>query len=103
MIEERLYKKEEPLLLGQQTTKDFWEKNLGNIGIPLQAFVDEFASWYDTNLETVELAKSLKGSFRVAIFSDNFDASTPFVRKDPALKGLFEKMFFSNEMHLTKA
>ncbi len=102
LIQERLYSKEDPLLLGNQTTKDFWEKNMKDIKIPLDAFLEEFASWYELNQETLDLAKFLKKSFKVVIFSDNFDAATPSIRKDPALKGIFEEMFFSNEMHLMK-
>jgi|GEM_PF-1131723 len=103
LIQEHLYANETPYLLGEESTQDFWEKNLKQLGIPFQALVEEFASWYVLNQETLKLANSLKKNFRIILFSDNFDALSPTIRKDQALTGLFEEMFFSNEMHKTKA
>jgi len=103
LITKQLYADEDPFVRGNQSVHDFWEQNLKKIGIPLNAFLEEFSSWYELNQKTLELAGILKKSFRVVIFSDNFDPATPAIRKDPTLKGIFEEMFFSNEMHLIKA
>ena len=103
LILERLYANETLYMLGKESTQEFWEKNLEQLGIPFQALVEEFASWYKLNPRVIKLAKSLKESFRLILFSDNFDALSPTIRKDRALTGLFEEIFFSNEMHKTKA
>lgn len=103
LIKERLYANEKLSLLGEDSTEDFWEKALKDLGIPFKAFAEEFASCYELNPGVLDLAKALKKSFRIIVFSDNFDAVTPSIRKEPVLQDLFEEMFFSNEMHLVKA
>ena len=103
LILKHLYAKEDAIVRGEQSTRDFWEQNLKEIGIPFDAFEEEFAHWYELNAETLKLARELKNNYRIVVFSDNFDAATPFIRKEPVLANLFEEMFFSNEMHLIKA
>ncbi|MDP6670994.1 MAG: HAD-IA family hydrolase [archaeon] len=101
LILNHLYGQEHPLLRGKQSTAEFWEQNLRGIGITFDEFEKAFVHWYQLNQEVLKLALELKKKFKLVILSDNFDAVTPTIRSDPALK-IFDKMFFSNEMHKIK-
>jgi putative hydrolase of the HAD superfamily len=96
-----LYGPEKPLLRGKQSTVEFWEQNLRGLGILFDEFEKSFVHWYELNQDVLKLAKELKKKFKVFVFSDNFDAATPSIRADPEMK-IFDKMFFSNEMHKIK-
>lgn len=89
-------------ILGQESTRDFWEKVCGEFNIPFDEFVKIFGSSYELNLETIELIRRLKKKYRIFLLSDNFDALSKVIRLDTNIKDIFERMYFSDEMHLIK-
>lgn len=89
-------------MLGKESTRDFWKKVCGEFNIPYEEFVEVFSSSYDLNSEVIDLIRNLKPKYRIFLHSDNFNALSQTLRKNPKLEGLFEKMYFSDEMHLIK-
>ncbi len=101
-IREKLYAHETEYMSGRDSTFIFWEKTCKEFGIPYQDFVDVFNSSYQLNTEMLALVKRLKDRYQVILHSDNFEALSKVLRNDPQLNGLFEKMYFSNEIQLLK-
>ena len=89
-------------VLGKESTEDFWKKVCGEFDIPYDEFVAIFSSAYELNFDMIELIKKLKEKYQVFLLSDNFNALSQTLRKEKNLEGLFEKMYFSDEMHLIK-
>ncbi len=101
-VEKRLYAIEKQYLLGKETTDEFWKKTMNGLPVPLKEFSSIFGSWYQLNEEVIGMIKKLKKKYRVILLSDNFDAMSTALRKDRRLTELFERMYFSNEFHLSK-
>lgn len=101
-VEKRLYADEIKYCLGKETTEAFWKRTMKGLPVPLKEFNSIFASWYKLNKDLVMLIKKLKEKYHVILLSDNFDALSGALRKDKRLTGLFERMYFSNELHLSK-
>jgi HAD superfamily hydrolase (TIGR01509 family) len=102
LIQKRLYSFEGEYLLGNKSTKTFWGEVCKDLGVPLRAFAKELASWYALDKQMIELVSLLKKDYQVILLSDNFDAGTIGMRKNKTLNRLFEKMYFSNELHSNK-
>lgn len=89
-------------MLGKESTEDFWKKVCAGFDIPYNEFVKVFSSSYELNLNIIRLIQKLKENHQTLLLSDNFNALSQVLRKDVQLEGLFEKMYFSDEIHLTK-
>lgn len=89
-------------MLGKESTEEFWKKVCSGFDIPYDGFVEIFSSAYELNPEVIELVQKLKKNYQVFLQSDNFSALSQTLRKDTRLEGLFEKMYFSDEIHLVK-
>lgn len=101
-VEKRLYADEIKYCLGKETTEVFWKRTMKGLPVPLKEFTSIFASWYELNKEVAAIIKKLKEKYHVILLSDNFDAMSGALRKDKRLTELFERMYFSNELHLSK-
>jgi putative hydrolase of the HAD superfamily len=101
-IEQRLRTHVMQYMLGKESTEEFWEKVCEGFDIPYQGFVEIFSSSYGLNPEVIILIKDLKPRYQILLHSDNFNALSQTLRQDPGLEGLFEKMYFSDEIHLIK-
>ncbi len=101
-ILENLSKHVSQYILGKESTQEFWKKTCGEFNIPYEEFVNIFCSSYELNFQMIELVKKLKEKYNIFLLSDNFDALSKTLRKDDRLDGLFEKMYFSDEMHFIK-
>lgn len=102
LIQKRLYAHEADYLLGNESTKGFWEKVCKDLDVPFNDFRTMLASWYDLNEQVLSLVATLKAKYQLILLSDNFEAVTPGMRKNKTLNRLFEKMYFSNELHSNK-
>lgn len=100
-IIDRLYANHVEYLLGNESTETFWKKVCEGLSISLEDFIAAFQSW-ELNQETVDYILELKKKYRIVLVSDNFDASTEYLRSQPIFNEMFEKMYFSNEIHLMK-
>lgn len=101
-IEQRLRTRGTRYILGKESAEEFWQKVCEGLDIPYQGFLEIFSSSYEINPEIVSFIKQLKPKYQVLLHSDNFNALSQTLRKDPGLEGLFEKMYFSDEIHLIK-
>lgn len=88
---------------GAGSTERFWQAVCHDTDVALSNFVSLYDNWWNFNPDVVRLVESLKSKYRVLLFSDNFDASTPSMRRDSKLNELFSKMYFSNEIGHTKS
>ncbi len=100
--EKNLYAHEGPYLIGQATTEEFWRQCFPGSEVSLDDFKREFGSAYELEPRMLGLVKKLKKNYQMVLHTDNFEALSSAIRNDPRLNQLFEKMLFSNEMHLTK-
>src|SRR3989338_393605 len=82
--------------------KEFWERLCAGTGIPYDAFKDAFLNSYEFNPEMTEIIKKLKQKYRVFVLTDNYDIIAGKLKADSEFMGLFEKVFFSNEIKLVK-
>ena len=101
VIKERLYGNEKQFLLGRETVEDFWKRVCDGLSIPLREFEEAFRKW-ELNEETVTLIRELKKKYSVVLLSDNFAPTSAFIRSHPIFNELFDKMYFSNEVHMIK-
>lgn len=93
---------EAPFALGKLSCKDFWQIVCKDTDVPFEGFAEVFASAYEINPDIVALIQKLKKQYQIVMLSDNFDCLAESVKTNPALEGLFERIFLSNEMHLMK-
>ena len=101
-IQERLYGNEAVYTRGEKPINEFW-KSINIEGTLLfKDFTDAFRTWYVLNEEVLVLATTLKHHYQVVLFSENFDIASDAIKADPRVSSIFEKMYFSNEMHLSK-
>ena len=82
--------------------EDFWSKLCLGFNIPLNYFIYSFQNCYELNEGVVEVIKSLKGHYKIVLFSDNFDVLSPVIKQDARIIQLFDEMYFSDEMGLIK-
>lgn len=101
IIQDRLYANPEPYLLGKKSMEEFWKFVCEGLPIPFDDFTKAFQAW-EINQETVALIRELKQTYRVYLLSDNYEATVAYLRSQPLFQELFEKMYFSNEIHLIK-
>ena len=101
-IREKMYANETEYMSGRESTFTFWEKTCKELGIPYKDFVHIFSSSYRLNAEMLTLVRHLKEGYQVILHSDNFEALSKALRNDPQLDGIFEKLYFSNEIKLLK-
>jgi HAD superfamily hydrolase (TIGR01509 family) len=99
----RFEEHEEEYMAARIDDKEFWERVCEGLNIPYEDYASAFATAYQLNPAMVTLIEELKKQYRIILFSDNFNLLSQQLRKDPQLAKLFEKMFFSNEMKLTKS
>ncbi|MFH1400133.1 MAG: HAD-IA family hydrolase [Nanoarchaeota archaeon] len=97
----RLKTKEKEYLLGECTTKEYWEDVCHGTSIPYADFVQEI-SWYQVNDDLLDLLKGLKGRYELVLLSDNYDALLDAISHDKNLEGIFAHTFYSNQLHMTK-
>ena len=93
---------DEQYLLGNISTEEFWKTVCHNTKISYDEFEQEIA-WYELNTDMVNLIRKLKQKFYLVILSDCYDAIYKNVLADKKLKGLFEQIFYSNTLHISKA
>lgn len=99
-IEQALYDNEDLFLLGKQSPEEFHQNALAPLSISYRDFIEVFSTWYELREDMLEFIRSTDARFFIA--SDNFPIVSEKIRNDPALAGLFENMFFSNEMGVSK-
>jgi len=102
LIRERLYANEADYMLGKESTKEFWENACKGLKIPFDDFKAMLELWYDLNEQMLSFVAILKSKYQLILLSDNFEAATPGMRRNKVLNRLFEKMYFSNELHSNK-
>lgn len=102
IIQQNLYLHETEYMLGNHSTTTFWENVCKDIDIPYKEFAEIFGSSYEPNLEVIEYIDDIKQRYQIILHSDNFEALAQTVKNDVRLEGLFERMYFSNEIHLLK-
>ncbi len=102
LIQRSLYSHEGKYILGNESSLKFWERSIKRLGVPYNEFKSIFSSWYVLNEQILKIIKKLKKNYRVVLLSDNFTLVTKVIKKDRRLNILFEKMYFSNELHLSK-
>ena len=88
---------------GSDSTEKFWKHMCDGTDVSLADVSSIFVNWWKLNVDIVGLIEQLRSKYKVVLFSDNFDASTPSMRADAELNKLFSKMYFSNELGHTKA
>ncbi len=93
---------ERRLELGEMSCHDFWEISCKDSGIPFDGFASAFLSAYEVDGTAISLIRELKSRYRIFMLSESLDLLSDAIRNEPALSGLFERMFFSNELHMTK-
>lgn len=103
-IEKALYTDAERFVCGTQSTEDFWEEYLQPLGIEYAMFESEMQSWYTLRTDLLDYIDELKErGYVIHVLSDNFDVCTEVMRKDIEFTKHFEKLYFSNEVHLSKS
>ena len=103
LLQSNLYSHEEKYMRGIDSTEVFWKNVCKDLNVPLEEFTQIFATSYTLNQGVVELITKLGQNYQVILHSDNFEALSLNLRKDPLLKDLFERVYFSNEIHLVKS
>lgn len=93
---------ETSFMVGEMSCKDFWQIACKGYEVSFEQFAEVFENAYEIDPDMIKLIEKLKKNYRVVMLSDNFDRLSENVKNNPTLKGLFERTFFSNEMHLTK-
>ncbi len=101
-IEKRLRDNEKTYAKGEETTEGFWRKCFPEAEVSYDDFVDEFVSSYELNPAIMDMVRKLKSQYHIVLHSDNFEALVSVIKKDERITGLFENMFFSNEMGTLK-
>ena len=101
-IKKRLYANEKAYARGEETTEDFWKKCFPEAEIAYKDFAGEFALSYELNPVVLNIAGNLKKNYHTFLHTDNFEALASEIKKDSRVTGLFENIFFSNEMGSTK-
>lgn len=96
------FEQEEAFTIGKMSCKDFWQVACKGYDIPFEKFNEVFSNAYEINPEMVELLKRLKDNYSVVMLSDNFDGLAQSIYANPALSGLFERIFLSNEIGMSK-
>src|SRR5690606_30137475 len=103
-IERALYTDAERFVCGTQSTEGFWEEYLKPLGIEFHMFKYEMENWYTLRYDLLDYVDELKGrGYTIHVLSDNFDVCTEVMRKDTKITKHFEKLYFSNEVHLSKS
>ena len=98
----RLYREEGDYILGKETTEKFWSRICSDCHISLEEFTVIIGAWYCLDEEMLKLVDGLNRKYEIVMLSDNYVATTSRIRNDERLKGLFHKLYFSNEIGLTK-
>ncbi len=101
-IEKRLYVNEHAYARGKETTEVFWKKCFPKAEVPYEDFVSEFGLAYELNPVMLDIIGKLKKHYRTVLHSDNFEALSSAIKKDPRITSLFEGMFFSNDIGTLK-
>ena len=99
-IKNKLYQKETKYILGQESTKEFWRKITPDISF--SDFNHIMGSTQKYNEKLLDLISKLNKKYQISILSDNFEAVTSVLKKDKKFTKLFSKMYFSNDLALTK-
>lgn len=102
VLAKQLQKHEVPYAIGKMTTREFWRKVCQDMQIPYAGFCRIFATAYVLNKGFMHIAKALRRDYQVILYSDNFSVMAPELKRKKAVKGLFDQMYFSNEIHLLK-
>jgi len=89
-------------MAGKITAKDFWTEVCDGFNIPFDYFTTSFQNCYELNQQVVEIIESCKKRVKTVLFSDNFDVLSGAIKKDRRISGLFQEMYFSDEMGLIK-
>lgn len=93
---------ETPFMLGEISCMDFWEIVCEGKEVPFEEFANVFENAYEINPDMIALIRNLKKHYHVVMLSDNFDRLAENIKSNAALEGLFEHLFFSNEIHFIK-
>jgi putative hydrolase of the HAD superfamily len=88
--------------LGRLSLEDFWEIAGKGYGVAFEDFANAFLNVYEIDDDVAGIMRQLAGRYRLIMLSENFDLLSATVRNDPAIAGIFDKMLFSNEMHMAK-
>ena len=96
-----LKSQEKEYLLGNCTTRDFWQNVCQDTQISYDDFVREI-SWYKINEEVLNLLRNLKGKYELVLLSDNYDALFQAISNDKRLQGIFDYSFYSHQLHMVK-
>ena len=103
-IEKALYTDAERFVCGTQSTQDFWKEYLEPLGIEYNLFKFEMQNWYTLRTDLLDYIDEMKErGYVVHVLSDNFEVCTEIMRKDFEFTKHFEKLYFSNEVHLSKS
>lgn len=90
------------LLIGKKSVRDLWDRVCKNTDVSYQAFIEVFGNAYEVNEDMVQLIRKLKKKYSIVMLSDNFQILSENIKHNPKFNGLFEQIFFSNEIGLTK-
>lgn len=100
--EKRFRANEKAYAKGEETTEDFWKKCFPETEVAYEDFVSEFVSFHELNPDVLDIVRRLKSQYCTVLHSDNFEVLVSVIKKDSRITGLFENMFFSNEIGFTK-
>lgn len=89
-------------LLGNISTKNFWEKTVKKEGISYDEFYNEI-SLFKLNPIMIKLIKNLKENYELVLLSDCYESIHNRMKEDITLNTLFKKEFYSDTLHLSKA
>jgi len=102
LFTERFVEFENDYMLGKMTARDFWNKVCVSTSIPFEDFERIFATAYELNEKMVDLIKKIKSNYKTYLLTDNFETLSNNIKENKDVRGLFDKMFFSNETGLLK-
>lgn len=98
----RFAEHEHDYMVGKTSSEEFWQQLCAGMDISFDQFAECFKAAYQWNDELLNLIRKLKSKYAILVLSDNFDLITGQLRSDLKIAGLFDKIYFSNEIKLSK-
>ena len=100
-VSEACYGDEEGIMHGRESLLVFWARTIRPLGISYADLLWAMTHWYSLDEFLLGFIESLDDYTHV-ILSDSFPGLADSIRRERRLANLFDAMFFSNELHLTK-